>query len=293
MRKLAPAKLEGVVAEAATPRRAQEYSIDLGATLELIDFLGASGVSAILLLGRAGEFVHFALEDRLHMVNFAVKRSRVPVFVNVSHSTLDGAVELAREAAMAGVTGFTLMPPYYYRYTEDTIYSFFLTFARELGKAAPIYLSGVETSTARQLLRTELFAGVISSTLDEIHSLAGETAQVLAGCELVYRNAKEFGATGVVSGIASAVPELMVAFDRALSMGQSDSAARLEARIQEFLHRADQLPFAVAVKEAASRRKLKMGAFAVPPGEQEGRKLEEFREWLDVWLPNVLSECRA
>ena len=281
------------MAEAATPRRAQEYSIDLGATLELIDFLGGSGVSAILLLGSAGEFVHFAIDDRLHMVNFAVKRSRLPVFVNVSHSTLDGAVELAREGLTAGVAGFTLMPPHYYRYTEDTIYSFFLAFARELGDAVPIYLSGVQTSTAAQLLKTDLFAGVISSALEEIRGLAGESAHVLAGWEPVYRDARALGATGVVSGIACAVPELMVAFERALTTGQPDLAARLEARIQEFLDGADQLPFPIGIKEAGRRRKLKMGAFAVPPGEQEGRKLEEFREWLDGWLPRVLSECRG
>ena len=49
-----------------------------------------------------GEFLHFKAEDRTRLVYMAVKRSRVPIVVGVSHSTLDGAVELGREAISAG-----------------------------------------------------------------------------------------------------------------------------------------------------------------------------------------------
>ena len=132
---------------AITPRRAHEHSIDLGATLELIDFLGERGVAGIALLGSTGEFVHFALDDRRHMVNFAAKRSRVPLLVNVSHSTLDGAVELAREAASAGVAGVLLMPPYYFRYKQEEIRSFYLAYARAMGDATSTYLYNVPAFT--------------------------------------------------------------------------------------------------------------------------------------------------
>ena len=295
MRNVASATLGGVVAEAATPRRAQEYSIDLGATLELVDFLGDSGISGILLLGSAGEFVHFALHDRIHMVNFAVKRSRLPIFVNVSHSTLDGAVELAREAANAGASALLLMPPYYYHYSEETICSFFLAFANEVGDAAPVYVSETSASAAIQLLATGLFAGIVGS-LDDIRTVAGNSIQLpfqlLAGCERIYSGARALGAAGVVSGIASAIPELMVAFDNALRTGTQERAARLEARVIEFVDWTGELPFPIGIKEAGKQRKLKMGAFAVAPGEHEGRKLEEFRRWLADWLPAVLKECR-
>jgi len=280
-----------------TPRRAQEYSIDLGATLELVDFLGASGVSAIVLLGFTGEFVHFALDDRRHMFNFAVKRSRLPLLVNVSHSTLDGAVELGREAAIAGAAGLLVMPPYYYRYSQPAIREFFVTFAAEVGDAVPLYLSGLDPSLANPLLSIGLFAGIVASA--DMADLAGLTAQtlparfvLLAGCERTYAAAKSLGAAGIVSGIASAVPELIVALDEALGSGLAERATRLEARVAEFLDWADQLPFPVGIKEAARHRKLRTGAPAAPLSEQENRRLEEFREWFAGWLPAVLRECQ-
>jgi N-acetylneuraminate lyase len=300
-----PTGLEGVLIAAATPRRAQEYSIDLGATLELVDFLGESEARGIVLLASTGEFVHFALDDRRHMVNFAVKRSRLPLLVNVSYSTLDGAVELAREAAFAGVAGVFLMPPYYFRYSQESIRSFYLTFAEAVGDAAPIYLcnmpaftSAISASTAIQLLATGLFAGIEASGggLDDLESLAEQARQtpftLLVGCERIYVHAKGLGAQGVVSGIGSAVPELVVAFDKALRTGATERIAQLEARVIQFLDWTEQLPFPMGIKEAAKERKLKMGAAAAPLGEQGDRKLEAFREWFRGWLPDVLRECR-
>lgn len=171
----------------------------MGATLELIDFLGESGVTAIVLLGSTGEFVHFALDERRHMVNFAAKRSRLPLVVNVSHSTLDGAVELAREAAGAGAAGLLLMPPYYYRYSPAAIIRFGLTFAAEVGEAAPIYLSGFDPAPAVELLATGLFAGVVDSrgNLEDVRLFRQQARQtpfvLLSGDERTYVDARAWG----------------------------------------------------------------------------------------------------
>src|SRR5258706_2348639 len=161
----------GVIVAAITPRQQGETSIDLGATIEMVDFLGRSGVNAIALLGSTGEFVHFAIEDRGHMVGFAAKRSRVPLLVNVSHSTLDGAVDLAREAADAGVAGLLLMPPYYFRYSQDAIRRFYFDFAEQTRGELPTFLynipvftNGLDIETALSLLDTGQFAGIKDSS---------------------------------------------------------------------------------------------------------------------------------
>jgi dihydrodipicolinate synthase/N-acetylneuraminate lyase len=84
--------IQGIHAALATPRRQDGNEVDLGAALELVDFVGRGGVDGLLLLGSTGEFVHFDVEDRVRLTQFAIKRSRVPVAVNVSHSSLEGAL---------------------------------------------------------------------------------------------------------------------------------------------------------------------------------------------------------
>ena len=84
----APVVIGGVNVAAITPRRAREVEVDLGAMLELVDFLCAQQVQGITLFGTTGEFVHFTIEERSRYVALLAKRSRVPVMANVSHSTL-------------------------------------------------------------------------------------------------------------------------------------------------------------------------------------------------------------
>jgi len=307
MKKANPAQrvpLEGVIAAAITPRQANENSIDLGATLELIDFLGERGVAGIALLGSTGEFVHFALDDRRHMLNFAARRSRVPLLVNVSHTTLDGAVGLARDAMSAGAAGVLLMPPYYFRQSQAAILSFYQTFAKEAGDATPIYLYNIPACTTEiagptvtDLLASGRFAGIkdSSGSLDYFRVLGEQKAltpfTLLAGHERIYANCLRLGAQGIVSGVASALPELIVALDRAHRANSGDGAGRLEQRLAEFLDRAEEFPWPAAVKEAAKQRKMKTGALASPLGESESRKLAEFAEWFRGWLPDLLREC--
>jgi len=299
-----PEAPHGIIAAAITPRRAHETSIDLAATLELVDFLGRSGVDGIALLGSTGEFVHFALDDRRHMFNFAAKRSRVPLLVNVSHSTFEGAIELAREAAQQGAAGVLLMPPYYFRYGQDIVRAFYLRAAEALDGAVPIYLynmpqftNEIAIETAVELLGTGLFAGIKDSSgsweyFEALRAPARERpVSLLMGRDALYLRARAAGASGVVSGVASALPELLSGLERALESGEDARAAILQARLEEFVRWIDLFPAPAGIKEAARLRKLSAGAHSVPLGEEGERRLGEFGEWFRGWLPEVLREC--
>ena len=295
----------GVIIAAITPRRQHETSIDLAATLELVDFLGRSGANAIALLGSTGEFVHFAIDDRRHMTDFAVKRSRVPLLVNVSHSTLDGAVELAQEAASSGVRGVLLMPPYFFRYSQEAIYTFYMSFADQMRGEQPIYIHNIpaftneiDLATAQRLLDTGSFAGIADSSgswdyfvgLQDGNSATRYT--ILIGDDMLFARARLAAADGVVSSAACAVPELVLAIEAAVS---SDDRARLEAldaRLHEFVAQAQRFPAPVGIKEALTLRKIKSGATAIDFGNQQAEQRDEFLAWFKPWLATVQNECK-
>lgn len=295
-----------IIAAAVTPRRPQEHSIDLGATLELIDFLHEGGVDGVALLGSTGEFLHFMLEDRSRMLEFAVKRSRLPLLVNVGHSTLDGAIVLGQEAADAGVAAVLIMPPYYFRYDQESIECFLLRFAEVVNKLVPVYLYNIPCfsneiafDTAARLLDSGLFAGMKDSSGDWNYFQQLANLPVRSGLKLfmgddrLYAKARAAGSDGAVSGVACAIPELMARMDRALRDGDSELTARLDSRLQEYIERLGPFPAPVAIKESVRLRKIKTGAFAAPLGDAGERKLVEFGEWFKTWLPGVLKECKA
>lgn len=295
----------GVIAAAISPRQAGEYSIDLAASLELTDFLYERGVDGIALLGSTGEFVHFMLEDRARMLDFAVKRSRLPLLVNVSHSTLDGAIYLGQEAAASGVAAVMLMPPYYYRYDQESVRAFCLRFAEVVAKEVPVYLynipvftSEIALETANSLLSSGLFSGIKDSSgtwgyLDGLLQARGDrTFHIFTGDERLFPRLRGAGGDGVVSGIACAIPELVVRLHRAIRDHDEPMQTRLTGRIEEFLVWFFKFPAPVAIKEAMRLRKVKSGALAAPLGPEGTRTLAEFGAWFQGWLREVVKECR-
>src|ERR1700692_4161924 len=98
-------ELAGVFASAITPRRPDSQDPDFSGLLDLLDFLADGGVTGICLLGPTGDFLIYSFSERQRLVYLAAKRSRVPLMVGVSHSTLAGALQLADEAIASGADG--------------------------------------------------------------------------------------------------------------------------------------------------------------------------------------------
>lgn len=290
----------GVYVAAVTPHRKQGHEADVGAMLDLLDFLQSAGVLGIALLGSTGEFPHLRIEDRIRLVNLAVKRSRLPILAGVSHSTLDGTLELAREAAAAGAAGLLVMPPYYFHYHQDDIKEFYFQFAKAIGATAPILLynipfftNPIEPETAETLLATGQFAGIKDSSGDfdfftRLHALRGQKPfSLLIGNDRIFTRARHAGADGVVSGVACAVPELLVSLDRAIQNNATAEIAGLDAKLQEFIQWLDRFPAPAGIKVATAARGLKVGPLAVPLSPERHKQLAEFQEWFKGWLPIV------
>lgn len=298
------AGLSGVNVAALTPRRAGETRPDPGALFPLLEFLAASGVRGIVLMGSTGEFTHFDLDERRRLIEQAVRAGVAPIVACVAHSTLDGALLLARAAAAAGAAALLIMPPYFFRYRQSEVKEYLLRFAAELKGAAPVYLYNIPfftneltAETAVELLSTGLFAGIKDSSgrWDNFVKLRAARQRcgfrLLIGNDVLFTPARMAGADGVISGCACAVPELLVALDRAITGSDAEKRERLDARLHEFIAWVDSFPAPVAIREALAARGIPTGSHAAPLSPEEQRRLTHFRAWFAEWLPQVLKEC--
>lgn len=269
-------KLGGIYASAITPHLPGVPEADFSASLDLLDFLARGGVDGICLLGTAGEFLNYSFAERQRLVYLGSKRSRVPLLVGVSHSTLPGAVQLADEATTAGADGLLLMPPYFYRYSQAEIEEFFLQFSRETSDAIPLlihhipqFTSGIETATIRRLMSTGRFAGVKDSSGDR--SYLSELLEmkrtmpfaVFCGCDRLAPWALQAGADGLISACAGALPEL-----------EPDDLRRCE-----FVDWMDRLPPNLAIKRALELKGQKAGGPLTPLAVGAVGLLNEFESW--------------
>jgi 4-hydroxy-tetrahydrodipicolinate synthase len=294
-----------VFAAVITPRRAGSIEADVASLFDLLDFVASRGAGGIALYGSTGEFVHYSLDERARVAGLCVKRSRVPVLVNVSHSTFEGTLFMTEAAADAGAAGMLIMPPYHYLYDQEEIEAYYMAVGAAMARLGPLYLynipvfsSPILASTAVRLLQTGMFAGIKDSSGDRAdfetlaHARTTHPFELFTGNDRIYTQALRAGAAGIISGVASAVPELLVAIDAAaISTGDARVDA-LNARLQEFIDRIEPLPVPVGIREAAGARGLKPGPHATPLGETALKRLVDFRQWFTAWLPGVLEECR-
>jgi 4-hydroxy-tetrahydrodipicolinate synthase len=286
------ASITGILPAAITPRRDDSVEIDLARGLEVIDFLVDRGVDGITLLGSTGEFPHFTPEDRVRFAAMAIPRSRVPVVVNATHSTLDGAVAIALGSIEAGAAGVLVMPPYYFRYSQESIRAFCLAFAERV--EAPVYLynipqfnNGFEIETSLSLLATGAFAGIKDSSghWENFVKLHATGLPVLVGADTMYSRAARAGTAGSISGTAAVLPELMLAIDRRTRAGGDTSA--LDQKLADFQERAMNFPFPIAFREALAIRGVNPGPHASPLGPDESKRMDEFRGWFRECLPDL------
>jgi dihydrodipicolinate synthase/N-acetylneuraminate lyase len=233
-----------------------------------------------------------------------VKRSRVPILSGVTHSTLDGTVRLAEDAADSGAAAVLVMPPYFFPYGQAEVREFYLRFASRIAGAIPIFLynipffsSEIAVETAIGLLSTGQFAGIKDSSGNfenflQLKALRESKAfTFLAGNDKIFARARAAGADGAVSGVASAIPELLLGIENAIARNDGERVELLDGRLQEFIRWIDRFPAPIGVKEATGVRGLKLGPPSIPLSPESQRELDEFRDWFRNWLPNVLGEC--
>ena len=295
--------LEGVNTPLVTPC-GRESRPDLGAMKALIDFAVSGGVRAICIGGTTGEFIHYSLGLRKEMLACATSHSRVPIIAGIAHSTLAGALELARAAAESGARALLVMPPYFFRYAQEEVREFFLRFADAQPDGLPILLynipaftNEISPETTRELLSTGRFAGIkdSSGSVDAFLRLKALRSHhpftLLVGDDKIFTEARSQGADGVISGVAGVLPELLIAIDRAICSGSTARAQLLDRRLREFIAWIDRFPAPVGIKLALAGRGLPAGAETVPLGPSARRTTEQFRGWFRDWLPTVLREA--
>ncbi|HZS57361.1 MAG TPA: dihydrodipicolinate synthase family protein, partial [Bryobacteraceae bacterium] len=202
----APPTIHGVYAALATPRGANSTEVDPAAFFDYMDGVVRAGVDGLVLFGSTGEFIHFDLSDRMHAVSLISKRSRVPVLVNVSHSTIEGTSTVAEGAIAAGVAGLLVMPPYFYRYTDEQLLAFFQHFGELVDGRIPVFLYNLPFFTnplsfrvIESLLLSGEYAGIKDSSGDpdlfrQLNSLHAKAPFVwFAGNESLYLESRSAG----------------------------------------------------------------------------------------------------
>jgi len=275
--------LRGAIAAAVTPLRDSGEALDEEAFGPYVDFLARAGLDGVLALGTTGEGFLLPKEQRLRSAQLFVEAAagRIAVAVHCGAQSTWDTVELAADAAETGADAVAVMGPPYFALDEAEQLGHFAAAARACAPL-PFY---VYEFAARSGYAVPV--GVIERLREAAPNLAGmkvsdtpwerfqpyllEGLDVFVGPEAFIPRGLAAGATGAVSALASAFPELVVAAVRDPS---SADLGPVRDAVQRF-------PFQSALKTVLERR----GVPVRPDVRRPLRTLtEEETSDLETWL---------
>ena len=161
--------LKGVMQSPVTPLKA-DFSPDLATFEKLLDFHVRTGATAISWPHHKGESLNLTIPERKAFAEVAVKvvAGRVPVSIHVSSLAVEDSMELARHAKKIGADAIIAITPYFWTYTSEALYEYFVrlgtcTDLPLIAYNSPSYLNGVEFTgdlTRRLIERLPNFIGM-------------------------------------------------------------------------------------------------------------------------------------
>lgn len=226
-----------------------DFEVDEAATREHIDFLIDKGASGMIPCGSTGEFPTLSPAERRKVIEFTIDQvnGRVPVVAGTSSTATDETIEMSRSAQDAGSDGVLIVPPYYYKLTEDEIYQHYKAVSDAIDIPIMLYNNPwvCGTYVYPPLVARMAKDGILQyvkethgdlSYVHESIQKAGEDITLFFGRDENSFEALMIGAQGWVSGAANLVIEKEVEMFRLVKDGKIDQARESYFNILPFFY---------------------------------------------------------
>lgn len=282
----------------------EDGSLNLAGTREILRKAARSGVQGGLVLGTTGEFVALSYEERGQVVEVAVAElAPIRCIAQVGAASLFEVRQLIQQARAAGVHEIAVLTPFYLPVAEPELLQFF-TAVSEASDGLDVYVYVFQARTGNPVsaaLMADLatlpnvvgakVSGEALARLAEYRAVVPEEFIIYTGSDRDLAQTGRYGAQGVISGIASALPRPFTALAELLASG-ADEAALAEAQ-QAVDDAVDTVQGDMARMKAALRMEGVDAGWArmplVEPDAAVRAELERAVKLYDVFVPGDAS----
>ncbi len=216
-----------------------------------INWLIDAGIHGLYPNGSTGEFVRLSWEERQDVVKLIVEVNggRVPILAGASEANLRDVLKMAEFYASIEVDAISLVPPYYYKISEESLFEYFAEIAEQspldiLLYNIPQFTQELSLELMERLLPYERIFGTKDSSRDlprltnTMHRLRAQRPDyvVLVGCEEILFPSILMGASGGTIATSGIVPEVIVELYNEALAGHIERARSLQYRILDLIN---------------------------------------------------------
>ena len=216
-----------------------------------VEWLIQAGIHGLYPNGSTGEFVRLSWEERQDVVKLLceVNQGRVPVLAGASEANLRDVLKMAEFYAGIEVDAISLVPPYYYKVSDRSLFEYFAEIAENspldiLLYNIPQFTQELTLDIMEELLPYERIFGTKDSSRDlprlinSMHRLRAQRPDyvVLVGCEEILLPSVMMGASGGTIATSGIIPEVIVdIYEKGLA-GDIERARVLQYRILDLIN---------------------------------------------------------
>ena len=303
-----PRQIKGSLAPLMTPFTA-DGAVDHDSLANMVNWQLANGTNGISLGGSTGEPSSQSIAERIaamKTVNDAIG-DRVPFMPGTGSAKLDETLEVSAAAQAMGVDAALIITPYYARPTQEALYQWYATVAREFPDL-PLVAYNVPIRTSVELA-PETFArlyrdfdnivGIKETTKDFEHfsyvfHKCGKDLLMWSGIELLCLPLLALGGIGFISALANIAPQAVSDMFWAYEEGNHERAREIHYGVHPLVDLLFVETNPAPGKYVLERMGLVKSGFVRPPlitptpGGIE--KIEKLLAEGEKWITPVLPE---
>lgn len=193
----------------------------------LTEFLIQKGINGLYVAGSTGETFLMNADERCAVVETVIDQNngRVPIIVHVGDIGTAKSIALAEHAYKAGADAVSSVPPFYFKFSEDEIFSYYQALSAATPLPMIIYniaLAGlVSGDTLTRLAALPNVKGIkyTACTHHEIMRMKedlGQDFMIYSGCDEMALSGFAFGADGIIGSFYNVIPEIFLQLNDAV-----------------------------------------------------------------------------
>lgn len=291
---------KGSATALVTPFSENGEKIDYEVLKNLIDFQINNGTKALIILGTTGEASTISLDERIKIIECAVKHTnkRVPVIAGSGSNDTKIAINNSKIYEKLGADALLIVTPYYNKSTQKGLISHYTKIAESVSLPIILYnvpgRTGVNIlpATVKELSKNKNIVAIKEASgnleqIGEILRICGDKIDVYSGDDALILPILSIGGKGVIGVASNIVPSLVNQLCESFFENQLEKSRELQFLLNPLIKTLFLEVNPIPVKTALNLMKKNVGALRLPLCSMEQENIEKLKtEMLKLNLIN-------
>ena len=241
MKQFDPNNINGVIPAMITSFNKDE-SINKEGIRKTINYLISEKVNGLYITGSTGETFLMSHDEKRQVIEIIVEEvnGRVPVIAHIDSIGTKITTELGQYAEKVGVDALSALPPFYYGFSNDEIFSYYTDISNTTNLPITIYnishahlmdLDMLKRLAAIKNVKGVKYTAPTHFNFNKIKKEVGENFKIYSGMDEMSLSGLISGADGIIGSFYNLMPEMFVDIYAKVKEGNINAAKKIQEKI--------------------------------------------------------------